>query len=123
MINPQDVLTITALDLLLDEGVSADFSHLIMAIEGCATYGEIATSIDQWLEVNPAIEDQYNPLRQRLEQGKEREKSRCFQGIKENPQDPESVHRETITILTNKLRERSVPKPPAPQPPQTYDRP
>ena len=121
MINPQDVLTITALDLLLDEEVSADFSHLIMAIEGCATYGEIATSMDQWLEVNPAIEEKYNSILARLEPRKEAV-DKFFQGIEENPQDPESVHRQTITLLTNKLRKRSVPKPPAPQPPQAYDR-
>ena len=122
MINPQDVLTITALDLLLDEEVSADFSHLIMAIEGCATYGEIATSIDQWLEVNPAIEEKYNSILARLEPRKEAV-DKFFQGIEENPQDPESVHRQKITLLTNKLRKCSVPKPPAPQPPQAHDRP
>jgi hypothetical protein len=123
MINPRNILTITAFDLLLDEKVSANFSKLITDIEQCATYGEIATLMDAWLQDNPAIEDQYNPILLRLEQGEERENSRFFQGIKKNPQNPESVHREMITLLTNKIRERSVPNPSNPQPPQAHDRP
>jgi hypothetical protein len=109
--NPLDISTITAFDLLVEQE-SADYTDLANQIEQCATYGKVAALMDEWLTANPEIEKRYNGILADLGKGTKKEDSRFFQGIKDNPQNEESLHRESIQILTNKMRERSLPNPP-----------
>jgi hypothetical protein len=109
--NPLDIATITAFDLLVKQE-SADYTDLANQIEQCATYGEVAALMDEWLTANPEIEKRYNRILADLGKGTKKEDSRFFQGIKDNPQNEESLHRESIQILTNKMRKRPLPNPP-----------
>lgn len=101
-----DINTIATLERLVESypDLEVDFESLANDIDKCNSYGEIATLIDDWLDNNPEAEDKFNAI---LNDSKKVEQSRFFQDIKNSEQDPETLNREKITLLTNKMRDRS----------------
>lgn len=102
----QDISIIATLERLIDlyPDLEVNYHSLADKIDGCNNYSEIGALIDEWLDKNPEAEDKFNAI---LNDDQKVEQSRFFQDIKNSKQDPETLNKEKITLLTNKMRDRS----------------
>lgn len=119
----QDLKTIAALDILLDENPSSldratdSLKELAEEIDKCPNnYHQIASLIDIWLTKHSEIESEFLEIFNRLNNSSELESSKFFPGVNRQPQDPESIHEEKIRQLTNKMRIRNLSNPNPSQP-------